>query len=171
MISAAILVIFPLCMAMTAFSDLLTMTIPNRMSAILIASFLAIAPFAGLSFQDIGMHLLAGATVFAVCFSLFAFGIMGGGDAKILTASAIWFGMNESLVIYILYVSVFGGLLTLGILFLRANHNLLIVSRVPLPETLLHNKKVPYGISIGAAAFVAFPSSPLVQAALGSAFP
>ncbi|MBX9459751.1 MAG: hypothetical protein KL863_29050 [Rhizobium sp.] len=49
MISAAILVVFPLCMAMAACSDLLTMTIPNRLSVVLIASFLAIAPFAGLS--------------------------------------------------------------------------------------------------------------------------
>ena len=89
MIPAAIMVIFPLCMAMAACSDLLTMTIPNRLSVVLIASFVAIAPFTGLSMHDLVMHLGAGAAVFAACFVLFAFNIMGGGDAKILTASAI----------------------------------------------------------------------------------
>lgn len=171
MITAAILVIFPLCMAMTAFSDLLTMTIPNRISAILIASFLAIAPFAGLSLYEIATHLAAGGIVFTFCFTLFALGVMGGGDAKILTASAIWFGMTDSLISYVLYVSVFGGLLSLGILLLRANHNILMVSRLPMPETFMHKKRVPYGISIGIAAFMAFPASPLVQAAFGVTAP
>jgi prepilin peptidase CpaA len=164
MVTAAILVIFPLCMAMAAFSDLLTMTIPNRVSVVLIASFLAIAPFAGLSPQDILMHLGAGVIVFAVCFALFAFNVMGGGDAKILTASAVWFGLHDSLMLYIIYVSMLGGLLSILIITMRANHNMIIVSRIPIPQTMLHAKKVPYGIAIGAAAFLAFPSSPLVQA-------
>lgn len=167
MVTAAILVVFPLCMAMAACSDLLTMTIPNRLSVVLIASFVAIAPFAGLTVHDILMHLGAGATVFACCFALFAFNIMGGGDAKILTASAIWFGFNDSLVLYIAYVSVLGGFLSLFILMIRANYDLILVSRIPLPETMLHTKKVPYGVAIGAAAFLAFPSSPLLQTAIG----
>lgn len=169
MISAAILVIFPLCMAMAACSDLLTMTIPNRLSVVLIASFLAIAPFAGLSVIDILMHLAAGGVVFAACFALFAFGIMGGGDAKILTASAIWFGLGDSLVTYVIWVSVFGGLLSLVILMMRSQHNLILAYGIPVPQTMLHKKKVPYGIAIGAAAFMAYPASPLVQSAFGLA--
>jgi prepilin peptidase CpaA len=167
MVTAAILVIFPLCMAMAAFSDLLTMTIPNRLSVVLIASFIAIAPFAGLSLNEMLMHLGAGAAVFAFCFALFAFNIMGGGDAKILTASAVWFGFNDTLVAYIAYVSVLGGFLSIFILMIRANYDLILVSRIPVPQTMLHTKKVPYGIAIGAAAFLAFPSSPLMQAAIG----
>ncbi len=169
MITAAILVIFPLCMAMAACSDLLTMTIPNRVSVILIASFLAIAPFAGLSLQDMLMHLAGGGIVFVVGFALFAFGIMGGGDAKILAASAIWFGFNQSLLVYIIYVSVFGGFLSMAIISMHLQHNLILAYGIPMPRTLMHKKKVPYGIAIGAAAFVAYPSSPLVLSALGMA--
>lgn len=167
MIAATILVVFPMCMAMAAFSDLLTMTIPNRVSVVLLASFILIAPFTGLSLVEFGMHMGAGVAVFATCFALFAFGIMGGGDAKILTASAVWFGFNDSLVAYLAYVSVLGGFLSLAILMLRANHNLILATRMPIPETMLHAKKIPYGIAIGIAAFIAFPSSPLVQSALG----
>ena len=113
MIQAAILVIFPLCMAVAAFSDLFTMTIPNRVSMILLASFLIVAPLAGLGLVDIGWHLLAGLCVFAVVFVLFAFNTMGGGDAKVLTASAVWFGFNDSLVVYMGDVAVFGCALTI----------------------------------------------------------
>jgi prepilin peptidase CpaA len=170
MIAAAVLVVFPLCMAMAASSDLLTMTIPNRLSLVLIAAFVAIFPFTGGTLQEFGLHLGGGAAVFAVCFGLFAFGIMGGGDAKILTASAIWFGFNESLYLYIIYVSIFGGALSLLILLMRSNMNLILVYGIPVPQTMLHAKKVPYGIAIGAAAFAAYPSSPLFKAALGIAF-
>jgi prepilin peptidase CpaA len=171
MVTAAILVIFPLCMAMAACSDLLTMTIPNRLSVILIASFLAVAPFAGLSLQDVLMHLAGGGIVFAVCFALFAFGIMGGGDAKILAASALWFGFDQSLIVYTIYVSIFGGLLSLAILAMRSQHNLIMAYGIPMPRTMMHKKKVPYGIAIGAAAFIAYPSSPMVMSALAIAQP
>ena len=167
MVTAAILVIFPLCMAMAACSDLLTMTIPNRLSVILIAAFLAVAPLAGLSLHDMLMHLAGGGIVFAVCFALFALGIMGGGDAKILAASALWFGFDQSLFVYIMYVSVFGGLLSLAIISMRSQHDLIMTYGIPVPQTMMHKKKVPYGIAIGAAAFIAYPSSPLVLSALG----
>jgi prepilin peptidase CpaA len=166
MVTAAVLVIFPLCMAMAACSDLLTMTIPNRVSVVLLASFLAIAPFAGLSFHEILMHLAGGGIVFAVCFALFAFGIMGGGDAKVLTASALWFGFDQSLLVYIIYVSMFGGMLSMAIIAMRSQHGLIMAYGIPMPETMMHKKKVPYGIAIGAAALVAYPSSPLVLSAL-----
>ncbi|MDB5523625.1 MAG: peptidase [Rhizobium sp.] len=168
MVTAAILVVFPLCMAMAAFSDLLTMTIPNRLSVVLLASFLCIAPLAGLSLHDMLLHFGAGAAVFAFCFVLFALNIMGGGDAKILTASAVWFGFNDTLTLYIAYVSVLGGFLSIFILMIRANYDLILVSRLPVPQTMLHAKKVPYGIAIGAAALLAYPSSPLVQALLAA---
>jgi prepilin peptidase CpaA len=153
-------------MAMAAVSDLLTMTIPNRLSVVLVASFLAIAPFAGLTFADVLSHVGAGAAVFAFCFALFAFNVMGGGDAKILTASALWFGLSQSLVSYLVYVSVLGGLLAMLVLTLRAHHNTIMAARIPLPSTILQPKKLPYGLAIGAAAFLAFPSSPLVEHAL-----
>ena len=72
MLNAAIFVIFPLCLAMAAFSDMLTMKIPNRVSIILALSFVAIAPFTGMGLAAFGFHLLAAALVFIGCFALFA---------------------------------------------------------------------------------------------------
>lgn len=168
MTQAAIFVVFPLCLAIAAFSDFFTMTIPNRVSAILLGSFIVIAPLAGLPLSAIGLHLLAGLVVFGVCFSLFALNIMGGGDAKLMTASAVWFGLTPSLLSYVVYVSLFGGMLTLALLALRARTDAIMASGLPVPGHLLSAKKVPYGIAIGIAAFLVYPSSPLMQAALSN---
>lgn len=166
MIAAAILVIFPLCMAVAAFSDLFTMTIPNRVSVILLASFVIVAPLAGLGLIEIGWHLLAGLAVFAVVFVLFALNTMGGGDAKVLTASAVWFGFNDSLVVYMGDVAVIGGALTILILLIRSQRNLITVIGLPIPKPLLQEKKIPYGIAIGIGGFVAYPASPLMEMVL-----
>ncbi|WFU47611.1 A24 family peptidase [Sinorhizobium terangae] len=165
MIIACILVIFPLCLTLAAFTDLLTMTIPNRVSVILLGAFIVVAPFAGLDIGQIGLHVLAAIAVFAVCFCLFALNVMGGGDAKLLTASAIWFGLNVSLVAFLVYVSIFGGILTLAVLFLRKQENTILASGIPVPALLLTAKKIPYGVAIALGGFAAYPSSPLMQAA------
>ncbi len=166
MTEAAIFVIFPLCMAIAAFSDLFTMTIPNRVSAILLGSFVVVAPLAGMDMATIGLNLGAGLLVFTVCFALFALNIMGGGDAKLLTASAVWFGFSHSLAEYLIYVSFLGGALTLALLSLRAHSNAIMASGLPVPDHLLSARKVPYGIAIGLGGFLAFPASPLMQAAI-----
>ncbi|GCA48094.1 type IV leader peptidase family protein [Sinorhizobium sp. KGO-5] len=165
MVDAAILLLFPFLLALAAFSDLLTMRIPNHVSAVLFVSFLLIGPLMGFNLAQIGLHIAAAAAVFAVCFCLFAANVMGGGDAKLLTASAIWFGFNASLVAFLLYVSVFGGLLTLLVLFLRSQENLILAARIPVPRLLLTANKIPYGIAIACGGFAAYPSSPLMQAA------
>ena len=169
MAQAIIFVVFPLCLAVAACSDFLTMSIPNRVSAILLAAFFLAAPLAGLDLTGIAMHLAAGLIVFSACFALFALNIMGGGDAKLLTASAVWFGLTFSLVEFLIYVSFFGGLLTFGILAVRSHTSSILASGLPIPDHIMTAKKVPYGIAIGIAAFLAYPSSPLMLAALNSA--
>ncbi|MFF0947494.1 prepilin peptidase [Rhizobium leguminosarum] len=168
MIAAAVFVILPLCLAMAAFSDLFTMTIPNRISVILIASFLVLAPFSGLGLEMIGMHLAGAAIVFSACFALFAFNVMGGGDAKLLSATALWFGLNGSLLFLMTDVAAIGGLITLLILLVRTQSNTILAIGLPVPNSVLLAKKIPYGIAIAIGGFMAFPSSPLFLAALES---
>ncbi len=163
MIEAALLVIFPLCVAMAACSDMLTMTIPNRVSVLLLASFIVIAPLAGMGLQTFGLHIAAGLVVLVAVFALFAFNMMGGGDAKLLAACAVWFGLNDSLMMFMIYVAFMGGVLTLLLLSLRARIDNIIGFGIPFPEPLLFEKKIPYGIAIGIGGFLAYPSSPLMQ--------
>jgi len=166
MIAASVFVILPLCLAIAAFSDLFTMTIPNRVSAILVLSFLFIAPFAGLQLNEIASHMGGASAVLVVCFVLFALNTMGGGDAKLLAATSLWFGLNSSLVEFLGYVGVMGGLAALTILMVRSQTNIILAIGLPVPNSILLAKKIPYGIAIAAGGFIAFPSSPLFIAAL-----
>ena len=168
MIVAAILLVFPLCLAFAAISDLLTMTIPNRVSLILIVSFALLAPLSGLALPTIGMHLLGAAIVFGICFAFFALNVMGGGDAKLLSAAALWFGYDPVLLSFLTYVGVIGGLVTLVILLIRSQANTILAVGLPVPNSLLVAKKIPYGIAIAIGGFLAFPSSPLFISALES---
>ena len=72
------------------------------------------------------MHLAAAAVVLAVAFVFFSQGWIGGGDAKLAAATALWFGFDH-LLDYLLYASLFGGALTL------AN---IAIPQLPLPGVL-----------------------------------
>ena len=119
MIADAIrLLLFPALMAFAASSDLLTMTISNRISLILVGGFFFLAVLSGMPPADIGMHVLAALTVLAVTFVFFARGWIGGGDAKLAAAIALWFGF-EQLLNYLTLASLLGGVLTLVIMRFR----------------------------------------------------
>lgn len=162
MIEALILVIFPFCMVYAAVSDMITMTIANRVSVLLVATFLIVAPLTGMPVAVVGMHVLAAAAVLCVTFTLFAFGTMGGGDAKLLAATALWMGFGMPLAEYMVVGAVWGGTLTLMILAYRNSP----ISDVTGNFVLLRNFAdrrvgIPYGIALGAAGLMVFPSSPM----------
>ncbi len=159
MASLGILVIFPFLMAYAAASDLLTMLIPNRISLALIAAFAALACTGLMSVEEIGLHLGAAALVLAVTFGLFAFGVIGGGDAKLAAATALWLGF-DGLVDYLLVASLLGGGLTLAILAARSHPLPQAAARLPF-ILHLHDRKtgIPYGIALAAAALLVFPET------------
>ena len=64
------LTLFPAMMAFAASSDLLTMTIANRVSLILIAGFVLLALLGGMSGADVLSHVGAAAAVLVVAFVL-----------------------------------------------------------------------------------------------------
>jgi prepilin peptidase CpaA len=158
------LLLFPGLMAFAAASDLFTMTISNRVSLALVGGFLALALLSGLGFHDILSHLGAGLTVLAVTFACFAMGWVGGGDAKLAAAAALWFGFGH-LLSYLVYASLFGGALTLLLLQLR---------QWPLPYAFagqawlikLHAKEsgIPYGIALAIGALLIYPETEWIKA-------
>ena len=151
--------IFPAAMAYAGASDLLTMTISNKISLALIAAFVALAPMVGTSWADLGLHLAAGGIVFAAAFVCFAFGWVAGGDVKLAAVAALWLGFDH-LAEFVGLASILGGALTLMLLSFRtlALPAPLIrqewVARLHAPET-----GVPYGIALAAAALAIYPAS------------
>lgn len=167
MIEAAIFVIFPFCMAHAAVSDLLSMTIANRVSLVLVGSFALLAPLTGMGWQEFGMHLAAMAAVLSVTFALFAIGGMGGGDAKLMAATALWMGFGFPLLEYLVYSAFLGGLLTLLIVVFRNSPLAGVTANNVLLRNLADGKAgIPYGIALGLGGLMAFPQAPIVIRAL-----
>src|SRR3954447_7336606 len=104
------LLLFPALMAFAASSDLLTMTISNRISLILVGGFFVLAVWSGMPLADIGMHVAAAPAVLIRPFPFFARGRIGGGGAKVAAAAALWFGFDQ-LLNYLANASILGGIL------------------------------------------------------------
>ena len=162
----ALLVVFPVLMAYAGASDALTMTIPNRVALALVAGFALLALVGGMSGTAILLHVGAGLAVLAVTFGLFALRWIGGGDAKLAAATALWLGF-DTLPDYLMLAAIVGGALTLCVLAVRV---------APLPAfalrwawlSRLHDPKsgVPYGIALAAAALTVYPQSEIWTHAL-----
>jgi prepilin peptidase CpaA len=163
----ALLLIFPGLMAFACMSDLVSMTISNKVSLALVAAFVALAGLVQMPLVAFGWHLAAGGMMLTICFALFALGWIGGGDAKLTAATSLWIGF-ELLLDYLLIASILGGGLTLALLAIR---------RHPLPQMLasqgwidrLHKPEtgIPYGIALGAAGLMVYPQSLVWKLALG----
>ncbi len=165
MIHVATMTLFPALMLFAAISDLLTMTISNRISVALVLVFVPLAFFTGVAPAVIGIHLACGAGVLLLTFTLFACGWIGGGDAKLAAATAVWMGWG-ALADYGLQAAMFGGALTLLVLLYR---------KWPMPlwglrhewMARLHDPKVgvPYGIALAGAGLLVYPGTSLWLAA------
>ncbi|POF34442.1 A24 family peptidase [Roseibium marinum] len=167
MIEAAILVIFPMLVAFGGASDLLTMTIRNRVSILLIAGFAGLALATGLPLSDWGMHALGLLVVFPVCFGFFSAGWMGGGDVKFISAIALWIGLTPELGAFVILVSIYGMVLTFGLLFLRKIEVVPVALATQDWFARLHDRRggIPYGIAIAAAGLKIYPSTEWFQLA------
>ncbi len=153
--------VFPLMMIVAAALDVATMTISNKLSALLALAFFPAALLGGLPVTDIALHTGVGAAALVAGFSLFAGGWIGGGDAKFLAATALWMGLPQ-IAPFVLMVGLAGGVLAVLLLLAR---------QVPLPSPLLrhdwivrlHLKEtgIPYAAAFAAGALIVFPDTEL----------
>ncbi len=96
----------------------------------------------GLSpWPDMAIQLGIAVGVFALFAAAFSFGMMGGGDVKMIAALALWFPFNQ-LVTLLIIMSLAGGAITLVMLIDKW-----VRRRSEQPE-------VPYGIAIAIAALL-----------------
>ncbi len=151
-------------MAFAGAMDFFTMTIPNRVSLALIAGFGVVAAMAGAPWMLVANHVAAGLLFLGVGIFMFSMGWLGGGDAKLLAAAALWLGF-DSLFPYITLVTILGGVLAIGLLAFR---------NITPPVWLmgqewalrLHDRRggIPYGIALAGAALWVYPSTPWFMA-------
>ena len=86
MLASLPLYVFPLCMLAAAVSDIRKFIIPNTVSIALVVAFFVSFFASGLGLDVLTNHLLAGGIMLALGIAMFAFGVCGAGDSKLLAA-------------------------------------------------------------------------------------
>lgn len=138
----ALLIGLGIALIVAAVIDARTFTISNRFNA-------GVAMAAPLFWWSSGLSLWPGAAIqlggaaviFALLTGAFMIGMMGGGDVKLAAALALWFP-PEATLHFVMWMSLAGGVLTLGLLIAhRVRH------RSGRPG-------IPYGVAIAAGAWV-----------------
>jgi prepilin peptidase CpaA len=139
--------------------DIVTMKISNNLILLLLAAYAALAPLAGYGMELIAVSILTALAVLGVTFILFALGWIGGGDAKLAAATALWIG-PELASDYFFHTAVFGALFALALLVFR---------RMPLLPFLQDNTwstrlhapttGIPYGVPMAFASLLVLPET------------
>lgn len=149
-LSLACLSVLMLLLAAAAVGDARRFTIPNWLCAAVALLALPYWWASGVDFwPDFAWQAGLALAVFAGLAVLFAFGLMGGGDVKLLAALALWLP-PRGYVEMMMWVAVAGGLLTLALVI---GHRL--ARRSGRPE-------IPYGLAIAAGATLTL-GEPLVK--------
>lgn len=167
MIEAVLLTAVGAAMIGAAAYDAATLTIPNWISLLLIALFPFVAFNAGLSWGEVGVHVAVGVGALMVGIALFAGNIIGGGDAKLFAAIALYMG-GGFIGSYIVAVAIAGGALACFLMALRWVANSGLTERLIFLRHLTKSGAgIPYGIAIAAGGLFVFPATHLFAPVVG----
>lgn len=150
---------FTAAMIYAALQDAQTLRIPNRLVLAIAGAYLIFAPLAGFGPVFILQSVGAAGLCLLLTFALFAFGLTGGGDAKLVAAGSLWLG-PEGAILFLIYTMLIGGVLAAAVLLLRA---------APLPAPLASHGwmlrvqspafAIPYALAISPAALLVLPTT------------
>jgi prepilin peptidase CpaA len=162
LIKTLAMTVFAALVIVAAVKDLATFTIPNWISLALCAGFVGTALAAGEPLATMGLALATAAGVLVLGVVGFALGWIGGGDAKLMAAAALWIG-PAGLLGFALFTALAGGALALGLLALRSAWLSPLAAAGPAWTKRLSTpgEAAPYGVAIALGALAAFAAHPL----------
>jgi prepilin peptidase CpaA len=159
---SAVLAVAAVIFVVVAYQDVRTRRIPNALSLAIAALGLARIALTA-EVMDAGYTLAAAAIIFAITLPLFQRGVIGGGDAKILPATALLIGHQE-LLGFLFLMSLCGGALALATLaaerldlsFGRFRRGAHVSSTGESEGGRLAPKRstVPYGVAVATAGVI-----------------
>ena len=157
----ALSLIFPAALLWAMASDAARFEIPNAVPLAIAAAFPAYGLLAALTPVELLWHGAVGMGALVVGALLFFGRVMGGGDAKLIAAAALWIG-PAGLPRFLATMALLGGALALALILFRL---------LPEPSWAreggwlrrLHarRREAPYGVAIGGAGLVWYAGSPL----------
>jgi prepilin peptidase CpaA len=151
--------LFPAAVIVAAMRDVTSFTIPNWISFAAILAFFPAAMVAHMPLGALEISAAAGGLALVGGILMFALGWIGGGDAKLFAACALWVGW-PAILPFLIWTSLAGGALALALLWSRK-----LVATMPsmgppwFGRLMQAGGDVPYGLAIATGALIAFPSS------------
>lgn len=151
--------LFPLLMVVAGTGDVLSRRIPNWLTLLIALSFFPLALAASLPWATILIHAGTGCGLLLIGFLVFSLGLFGGGDAKLLAAAGVWFGL-AGLAPFLTMTVLAGGLLSVGVLVWSVVRFDAELKDSGLSRRLGWLKpSIPYGYAIAAGALLACSES------------
>jgi len=158
---------YPAALIIAAANDLYEFKIPNWVSVLLIISYFAAAIVLKPELQSLfeGVMLAMGALV--VGFILFARNVIGGGDAKLFAATALWVGLS-GFSAFLLNMALAGAFLALFLIIFRKAPPLPIYAHAPWLLRLHQTPRdIPYAVAICAGGLLSFQQTLYFQLTFG----
>lgn len=166
--SLVLLGVMPVLVIIAGLHDLTTMKIPNWISGLLILAYFPTALALGLPLTEMATALGVGFAALLVGMGMFALRWVGGGDAKLMAAAALWFGLS-GVAPFVLYTALIGGGFCLVLLAARARLQVLVANAPGWMARLMQPEgDIPYGVAIAMGALLAYPFSPLLKTFTGA---
>lgn len=167
MISLLFLSVFPAALLIAAANDVYEFKIPNWISIVLVVAYFGAGSGLGAAPGQLLEGALLGCAALAVGFALFAFRILGGGDAKLLAACAPWLGLS-ALGPFLVNVAFAGAALAIFLITFRRTPALPIYAQAPwLLRLHQRPRDIPYGVAIAGGGVLSFQQTPFFQLAFG----
>ncbi len=158
----------PAAWIVAALNDIRALRIPNWISITLAAIFPIAGLVIGLPLATIGSSMLLGLIILFLGMGLFALRVLGGGDAKLLAASAPWIGLT-TIWIFVFKVALVGGLVAVALMVFRKSPLLPVYAQAPWILKLHQSgKQIPYGIAIAAGGLWALPDTQIFLTVFGT---
>ena len=136
----------------------------SNLTFLLIVAFFPAALVVGLDPMTVAVNLGIAVLALLVGAGMFALRWIGGGDAKLMSATCLWLGATGS-GMFLLWTGVMGGLFCLVLLFARFHSRPYLLGAPGWVVQLMEPRgDIPYGVAIAAGALMAYPASPLLAA-------
>lgn len=167
---ASTLFVFCFAVIYGAICDVLTYTIPNRVSYGLVLLFCVYAalvwyrtpyfPHMGFYIEPIILNVIYALTVFIFFVVFWKLGWVGGGDVKFVSAIALFMGL-EDVLLFVILLSIIATLMLLVIKLLPIISPVFWNERLPpfIKNMILSadQRAIPYGLPAAVAALIVMP--------------
>jgi len=150
---------FLLLMLLAATLDVLSLHIPNWIVIALAMLFFPIAFITGMPGVALGLHTATAVVLLIAGYGLFSFGMIGGGDAKLMSVAGLWLGFPVVLP-FLLFAAIAGGILAvaIGLWAVVSLEARIRGDRLERAVTRL-SPDLPYGFALAAGVILAVPFS------------